>query len=86
MSEEYWTVKRSAYACVCITPDMHGSVTVWETREAAWADAEERVKDFINEEGNYLKYKRVEDGYEILTKNTDKVVRYYKVFEEQELE
>lgn len=33
MSDEYWSVKRSAYAVVCITSDYHGTVIVWDTIE-----------------------------------------------------
>ena len=38
-NEEYWSVKRCTYACVCITPDGHGSVTIWDASEEAWKDA-----------------------------------------------
>ena len=88
MNDEYWSVKRSAYAVVCITPDYHGSVIVWDTLEEAENDVEERLQDFflseIERENFYSR--RVDDRYEIRGKNTEQIVRCYKIFEEQELE
>lgn len=83
-NEEYWCVKRCAYACVCITPNGHGSVTIWDTSEEAWKDALERAEELVNERSGILYYNKVYDGYEVWDSNT--VVRYYKVFEAQELE
>lgn len=45
MDEEYWSVKRFAYACVCISPDYHGSVTIWNTEEETWDAVKERIKE-----------------------------------------
>ena len=35
MNDEYYEVKRNAYAVTCITNDYHGSVIVWDTLEQA---------------------------------------------------
>ena len=86
MNEEYWSLKRSAYACVCLTDDGHGSVTVWDTEEDAWNDAWERTENFINENLERSYCKKVYDGYEIFVIGSPKVQRYYKVFDVQELE
>lgn len=61
-------VKRTAYTCVCLTPEMHGSVTVWEEQEDAWRDAKERAEDLVQENPSVLKCKKVYDGYEVLDK------------------
>lgn len=85
---DYWSIKRSAYAVVCITYDYHGTVTVWDTIKEAENDMEERVQDFFLgeiEKRNFYS-KKVNDGYEIRNKNTEQVVRCYKIFGEQELE
>ena len=86
MNEECWSVKRNAYACICITPDIHGTAIIWDTKEEAWNDAEERVKDFIEDDSKRFGYRKVEDGYEIVDKYINKILRYYKIFEVQELE
>lgn len=86
MIEEYWFVKRNAYACVCISSDIHGTATIWDSSDEAWKDAEERAEDFIHDESKRFDYRKVEDGYEIIDKYTNEIVRYYKVFEVQELE
>lgn len=88
MSDEYWSVKRSAYAVVCITPDYHGTVIVWDTLEEAENDVKERLQDFFSGGVEREKFypKRVHDGYEIRSKITNEIVRCYKIFEEQELE
>lgn len=86
MNEECWSVKRNAYACICITPDIHGTAIIWDTKEEAWNDAEERVKDFIEDDFKRFGYRKVEDGYEIVDKYINKILRYYKIFEVQELE
>lgn len=88
MDDEYWSVKRSAYAVVCITSDYHGSVIVWNTMEEAENDVEERIEDFFSGKIEKTKFysKKVHDGYEIRDIITQKVVRCYKIFEEQELE
>lgn len=85
-SKEYWSVKRNAYACVCITPDIHGTAVIWESQEEAWHDAKERVEEFIREDFQRFKYQKVYDGYEVINKYRNNVIRYYKVFEVQELE
>lgn len=88
MNDEYWSVKRSAYAVVCITLDYHGSVIVWDTLEEAENDIEERLQDFFSskiEKENFYP-RKVNDGYEIRNKITEQIVRCYKIFEEQELE
>lgn len=79
-------VKRTAYTCVCLTPEMHGSVTVWEEQEDAWRDAKERAEDLVQENPSVLKCKKVYDGYEVLDRATNTAIRLYKVFEAQELE
>lgn len=84
--EDGWSVKRTAYTCVCLTPEMHGSVTVWEEQEDAWRDAKERAEDLVQENPSVLKCKKVYDGYEVLDKTTNTAIRLYKVFEAQELE
>ena len=86
MNDEYWSLKRSAYACVCITNDGHGSVTIWDNSEEAWDDALERTKYFVNECYGRAYYNKVYDGYEIFVTGNPTVQRYYKVFESQELE
>lgn len=86
MNEECWSVKRNAYACICIIPDFHGTAIIWNTKEEAWNDAEERVEDFIEDDPMRFGYRKVEDGYEIVDKYRNKILRYYKVFEAQELE
>ena len=86
MNEECWSVKRNAYACICITPDFHGTAIIWNTKEEALEDAKERVKDFIEDNSKRFGYRKVEDGYEIINKCTSKIIRYYKIFEVQELE
>lgn len=88
MSDEYWSVKRNAYAVVCITYDYHGTVTTWDTREEAENDIEERLQDFFSNEIERKRFygKKVCDGYEIRDKITDQIIRCYKIFEEQELE
>lgn len=85
-NEDGWSVKRTAYTCVCLTPEMHGSVTVWEEQEDAWRDAKERAEDLVQENPSVLKCKKVYDGYEVLDKTTNTAIRLYKVFEAQELE
>ena len=88
MGNEYWSVKRSAYAVVCITADYHGSVIVWNTMEEAENYVEERIEDFFSGKIEKAKfyYKKVHDGYEIRDILTEQIVRCYKIFEEQELE
>lgn len=85
-NEDGWSVKRTAYTCVCLTPEMHGSVTVWEEQEDAWRDAKERAEDLVQENPSVLKCKKVYDGYEVLDRTTNTAIRLYKVFEAQELE
>lgn len=85
-NEDGWSVKRTAYTCVCLTPEMHGSVTVWEEQEDAWQDAKERAEDLVQENPSVLKCKKVYDGYEVLDRTTNTAIRLYKVFEAQELE
>ena len=85
MNEECYEVKRNAYAVVCITADYHGSVIVWDTLEQAEQDAEERVKDLL-QECPQLEAIKVDNGYELLNKFKGKVVRCYKIFDAQELE
>ena len=87
MNNEYWSVKRNAYAVVCITPDYHGSVIVWNTMEEAENDVEERIEDFFSGKIEKTKFysKKVDDGYEIRDIITEQEVRCYKIFEEQEL-
>lgn len=85
-NEDGWSVKRTAYTCVCLTPEMHGSVTVWEEQEDAWRDAKERAEDLVQENPSVLKCKKVYDGYEVLDRTTNTAIRSYKVFEAQELE
>ena len=72
MNDEYWSVKRSAYAVVCITVDYHGTVTVWNTMEEAKNDVEERIQDFFSSKIEKEKFysKKVDDGYEIRDKIT----------------
>lgn len=88
MNNDYYEVKRNAYAVVCITPDFHGSCTVWETREQAEKDAKERVDEFLFLPSESLRFEAVEvdDGYEIRDKLTAAIVRCYKIFDMQELE
>ena len=88
MGDEYWSVKRSAYAVVCITVDYHGTVIVWDTMEEAKNDVEERIQDFFSGKIEKSKFysKKVHDGYEIRDIVTEQIVRCYKIFEEQELE
>lgn len=87
MDEEYWSVKRFAYACVCISPNYHGSVTIWNTEEEAWDDAKERANGWINEEDSKcFECQEVYDGYEIVYKDTYQKIMCYKVFDMQELE
>lgn len=85
-NEDGWSVKRTAYTCVCLTPEMHGSVTVWEEQEDAWRDAKERAEDLVQENPSVLMCKKVYDGYEVLDSTTNTAIRLYKVFEAQELE
>lgn len=85
MSNEYYSLKRTCYACVCITPDYNGSCTIWNTYEEAWQDAVERTEEFVFLEDERFSYKKVPDGFEILDVN-GRIVRCYKVFETQELE
>ena len=84
VDEEYWTVKSSVYACVCITPDFHGTAIVWNTLEEAWKDAKERAELFVQDEP-YFSYEKVYDGYEIRKIHSNEIVRCYKVFQTQEL-
>lgn len=86
MNEEYWFVKRFAYACVCITSDYNGSATVWNTSEEAWKDAKERADECVKENTEWLDYLKVYDGYEIVNKDTKEILMCYKVFDVQELE
>lgn len=88
MSDKYWSVKRNAYAVVCVTYDYHGTVTVWDTLEEAENDIEERIQDFFSGDIEKIRFysKRVDDGYEIRDKITEQIVRCYKIFEAQELE
>lgn len=88
MCSEYYEVKRSAYGVVCITPDFHGSVTVWETLEEAESDAKERVDEYLFLPSESLRFEaiKVDDGYEIRRKDDSTIVRCYKIFEVQELE
>lgn len=85
MSDEYYSLKRVCYACVCITPEFNGSCTIWDTREEAWNDAKERVDELIGESDGRLYYKEVYDGFEIYDAS-DRIIRCYKVFDAQELE
>lgn len=85
MNGEYWMVKRIAFACICITQDFHGTATVWNSSDEAWDDARDRAEDFIQEDNRFT-YKKVEDGYEVMNKYTKEIVRYYKIFDVQELE
>lgn len=84
MSNEYWNLKRTCYACVCITPEYNGSCMIWNTYEEAWQDTVERTEGFVLEDDRFY-YKEVPDGFEILDVN-GRIVRCYKVFETQELE
>lgn len=88
MDEEYWSVKRNAYSVVCITPDFHGTTTVWDTSEEAWQDIIERIDDFMDDESidTYCYVSKVYDGYEIRDKYDNRIICCYKVFETQELE
>ena len=88
MSDGYWSVKRSAYAVVCITPDYHGTVIVWDTLEEAENDIEERIEDFFSDdvEKERFYFVKVDDGYEIRCISDEQIVQCYKIFEEQELE
>ena len=85
-NEDYWMVKKSFYGVVCITPEFHGSVIVWNTLEEAEQDLEERVEGFLEKTNNRFVTKKVDDGYEILEKETKRTGRCYKIFDAQELE
>ena len=86
MPQHYWEVKRNAFGVVCITMDFHGTVTIWGSLEQARQDVEERIEDFLSTEGNCFKAIKVDDGYEIREKHSDRIVRCYKIFDAQELE
>lgn len=84
MSNEYYSLKRTCYACVCVTPEYNGSCMIWNTYEEAWKDAVERTEEFVLEDDQFY-YKEVPDGFEIYD-TSNRIVRYYKVFDAQELE
>ena len=68
--------KKSAYACVCITNDGHGSVTVWDTAKEAWDDARERAENFRSENLGRTYWNEVYDGYKIFAMGNPMVKRY----------
>lgn len=84
MSDEYYSLKRACYACVCITPEFYGSCTIWNTFEEAWQDAKERTEELVDN-CKQLYCEKVHDGFEIYD-TSDRIVRCYKIFDAQELE
>ena len=83
---EYWSLKRSLYCCVCITPDYHGSGIIWDTLEDAWADAKERAQEYLYDNPQRFVVEKVCDGYQIIDKPTNTVIMCYKIFDVQEFE
>lgn len=86
MDDEYYSVKRTAYACACVVPGVHGTATIWNTREEAWKDAKERAYEYVQDESHRFGVKTDYDGYKIIDKATREIVICYKVFDTQELE
>ena len=83
-NDEYYSLKRTCYACVCITQGYNGSCTIWNTYEEAWQDAVERTEEFLLEDEQFY-CKEVLDGFEIYD-TSNRIVESYKVFDAQELE
>lgn len=82
----HWSLKRTLYCCVCITPEYHGSGIVWSTLEDAWADAKERAQEYLDDNPQRFAVDKVYDGYQIIDKPTNTVIMHYKIFDVQELE
>lgn len=86
MDEEYYSVKRTAYACVCVATGVHGTATIYNTSEEAWKDARERADEYIQDESHRFDVQTDYDGYKIIDKATREIVICYKVFDTQEFE
>lgn len=87
---EYWNVKRNCYTVNAIRftneKDPHGCSIIWEDKENAWNDIEERVEEFMSTESEHCYAEKVQDGYIIKSKHSKEVIVAYKIFEAQELE